>query len=57
MGVVFWIKFLNVSVIKEGVNENLKMFRLSVKAVDRGKLPPLSSSICDKIFKSQCLIF
>ena len=57
MEVVFWIKFLNVSVIKEGVSEDLKMFRLSVRTIDRGKLPPSSSSICEKIFKCQCLIF
>ena len=57
MDMAFGMMYYNVSVIKEGGGDDLKMIKVYVNIIEGGNLPPTSSSIRDKIFRSQISIF
>jgi hypothetical protein len=49
--VAFGMRYFNKLSKKEGRSDDLKMINVCVIFVEGGNLPPLSSSIRDKIFR------
>ena len=52
MVTAYRMMYFNVSVIKEGGSNDLKMIKGYVSIIEGGNLPPSLTSICDTIFRS-----